>query len=1768
MRILSGLMALWFLLARFAFAAVGPTNVITDPSTNTVTVTNINSTLPLLFWSVPTPIVTESSGHALFTVNATPAPTNTVSVSWFLGAGTVVPGINVQPPFNGTVTLTPGQSSANVDFLLIDDLQPSDANKTLVVGMSNPVGAVLSSNQLASITIVDDDVAVTNFPPILALSKSVDVNQANVGDQVTFTLTLSNTGGAATNVMIFDTLPEGLDYLGMVSGPTPGNASARSISWQLSLVPAGSQTLAYRAVAQLPGTWNNVAEAVNSPNPPISGSASVVVNPTIIITNPPPILDVSKSVDRTQAQLDETVTFTILVNNSGSGTATNVVLIDTLPDGLAYGGVISGSAPDNVSSNSLTWQLSIVPPGTQSFVIQSQTRQPGVWTNVAQLLWGSNSPALASASLSILTNDTVKTNLLDLRLTKIASVSEASVGDPVDFSISVANSGVWPATNVIVRDVLPPGFQLVDALEGGAPAAYDPTSGEWTLGFLSPGQVRTLTIHTVGAIAGPWTNEADIVSPSNLDPNAIPHGAAFVNMLAPAKADLIITKIADSTPVGVEQLLSFIIRVGNNGPDDSKDIVVKDTLPKGMEYKSSKPGDGTTFDEKKMEWTIPKLGANRFFELEIKATSKTALLATNVAEITAMGVPDPDKANNRAEAAGQWILYSACGAVRFCNFFAGDPHTNAIVELLQAGKKIQSTRSDSQGAFCFTNLPAGSYQVTAKPNDPKSGIKDSGLDLIEFGDGKAGGALQLTSPWPAIRGRIVFGTNGPPVADLEVKLAGKDSTGKEVTATVTTDKDGRYVFPDVAEGTYTVTPTPTKIAAFNPVRTVVKNTGCMNEANFIFGSDHRIAGRVLTCDPVATPVPYAVVTLSSKDFPNLRTVTTGTDGAYSFRGLTDGDYTIAATHATYTIDSVNVTVKGNNITKNLQASPKNGLILARVVDGKGAPVAGIDVAIFAPGAARANAILKTDANGTVIFEKVVAGKWSIQPQSPDPAKISFTPGTDTVGVGLPNICRNTCVFVANINAVDVVAMEVVQVIQDWPNSMPLVEGKQTLMRIFLKPAGSNTVPVTAKGLQLRVEPDAGAAATLKIGDTVARADYATNRNIKTTSLAVDVTKFAKGNVKFTLLWPNGVLTTSPAAIAAKAVADNAVSIHFVPAPPLNLKTFLVSWKFKAASDKAAPGSVAIHKKRLVAAMPITTVTGESAPLTWPPSADPTTATETDNTLELYDLLGARRLRDEPAKSKVIYYAIVPGTIIKDNGIIGGDLVLIREDISKPFYRNRPPHEVGHTLGRHHAVHSAYGISIDPTGATKHGACSEQASIDAPDFPMDVVNGQALQPALGPMLLGDYRFAYGWDSSDGTYVSPFRTEDLMSYCTLATDWTWPGLYTYGNVFNSLVNRFGKGGAPAPKSGSGEVPSVLIGGTINIGSDQATLDPLWPTLAASQPTLPDEGDYTLRLFDANGAEVFAAPFQPETVIDADPVPILRTNARFQFVLPQSIPMAAIEIDHGTSVLLRREASLHAPEVHITSPAAGSSNTDPEVTLQWTASDPDGDSLRYTVDLSSDGGITWSTAGYNLETSELTLATSSIRGSTTTILRVTAGDGLLNTSDQVTIAIPDHPPTVAFLAPDDGATFAGGQPVYLSVDASDLEDGSLDGSDVTWSSDRDGALGSGATLSIPSADLTEGQHLVTVTATDSAGHSVSVSEAITVAHGDAPQITARVVDEDLEISWPAAYDTWQLQECFDLSSGSWFAVSTDPEIDGDKMSIRVPLADDQVHFRLVSP
>ena len=107
----------------------------------------------------------------------------------------------------------------------------------------------------------------------------------------------------------------------------------------------------------------------------------------------------------------------------------------------------------------------------------------------------------------------------DLSLTKSLAISNLTVGDNALFTIVVENSGPSEATNVVVSDLLPSGFQYVsdDGLGN-----YDPNSGIWQISQIAPQSSVSLNISAIVQGTGSYENIAEVINSDQDDPDSTP----------------------------------------------------------------------------------------------------------------------------------------------------------------------------------------------------------------------------------------------------------------------------------------------------------------------------------------------------------------------------------------------------------------------------------------------------------------------------------------------------------------------------------------------------------------------------------------------------------------------------------------------------------------------------------------------------------------------------------------------------------------------------------------------------------------------------------------------------------------------------------------------------------------------------------------------------------------------------------------------------------------------------------------------------------------------------------------------------------------------------------------------------------------------------------------------------------------------------------------------------------------------------------------------
>ena len=257
-------------------------------------------------------------------------------------------------------------------------------------------------------------------------------------------------------------------------------------------------------------------------------------------------------------------------------------------------------------------------------------------------------------------------------------------------------------------------------------------------------------------------------------------------------------------------------------------------------------------------------------------------------------------------------------------------YANQTVELRDKdGKVVATTTTDENGAYSFEKLPAGDYTVKVvkdgaltdldQTEDPDS-TKDSTSGVISLSNDHR---TETDVNFGYIANNSINGTiyrdgdRDGKKGDTEGRYSGVtvqllDKDGK-VIATTTTDKDGKYSFEHLPDGTYSVkvvkdgalTDTdqtgdpdnkldnasePITLDEKNPTKGDVDFGYVPN--NTIKGTVYRDDNRDKTINGDEPGLERVSVQLLDEDGKVLQTLDTDADGNYAFQHLPDGKYTV------------------------------------------------------------------------------------------------------------------------------------------------------------------------------------------------------------------------------------------------------------------------------------------------------------------------------------------------------------------------------------------------------------------------------------------------------------------------------------------------------------------------------------------------------------------------------------------------------------------------------------------------------------------------------------------------------------------------------------------------------------------------------------------------------------------------------------------------------------------------------------------------------------
>jgi uncharacterized repeat protein (TIGR01451 family) len=412
------------------------------------------------------------------------------------------------------------------------------------------------------------------IPPdtTLSIEKTPDSQNISAGEDVVFTITVTNTGNEiAHDTTLTDTLPSGTSGAWVEDPDNPdctitGNLLDCDFG---DLAPSASRTVTVKAPTDYDNcaAYDNTATAVAVSAPQVQDDGQV--------TCQTPDLTVEKTPDSQTINAGEDVVFTITTTNNGPGTAKSVGLADTLPGGTAGAWTIDSQPagdPCSITGSTLTCLFGDMASGISKTVT---VKAPTDYDNCA--VYDNTAQADATNTPSTSDDGQVTCQTPDLTVEKTPDSQTINAGEDVVFTITTTNNGPGTAKSVQFLDGLPTGTAgpwTITSQPGGDPCTITGNDLTCVYGDLNAGSSRTVTVKAPTSYDECAVYDNSVTVTSGNHPNEGDSGQ--VTCQTPG---LVISKTPDSQVVNAGDEVAFTITVTNNGPGTAYGVTMSDPLP-------------------------------------------------------------------------------------------------------------------------------------------------------------------------------------------------------------------------------------------------------------------------------------------------------------------------------------------------------------------------------------------------------------------------------------------------------------------------------------------------------------------------------------------------------------------------------------------------------------------------------------------------------------------------------------------------------------------------------------------------------------------------------------------------------------------------------------------------------------------------------------------------------------------------------------------------------------------------------------------------------------------------------------------------------------------------------------------------------------------------------------------------------------------------------------------------------------------------------------
>ena len=378
-------------------------------------------------------------------------------------------------------------------------------------------------------------------------------------------------------IVVTDLVPEGAELL---RTKPEAQVTGKQIRWTLDgLAGGGATQLALWLKATKVGDISSC------------GTISVVPQACVTTTVGQPVLEITKS-GPAQALIGSNVAYSVVVQNTGTASARDVVVVDDVPDGLEHA----------TGKRVLRHKLGNLAAGAQREIpVVLKATKRGRFCNSA------------SAASTNAGNVTARAcTMVVARMLEIAKSGTKTqfLGKRAEYEIVVTNPGDVALTNLVVTDQVPAGTRILAA--PGATIAGN--TATWRLASLANGQRKTFVLSLTSRQHGTLCNSVNVASAEGLQATS---QACTQWKGHPA---LLLEVVDTVDPLIPGETTEYVIRITNQGTADDTNVKIVARFPAEIGPVSARGSTATAVKGAVVTATAhPALGPKEVLEWRVKA---------------------------------------------------------------------------------------------------------------------------------------------------------------------------------------------------------------------------------------------------------------------------------------------------------------------------------------------------------------------------------------------------------------------------------------------------------------------------------------------------------------------------------------------------------------------------------------------------------------------------------------------------------------------------------------------------------------------------------------------------------------------------------------------------------------------------------------------------------------------------------------------------------------------------------------------------------------------------------------------------------------------------------------------------------------------------------------------------------------------------------------------------------------------------------------------